>query len=818
DAHPMFEATTIRLVFSEPLDPRTVVEGAGSVELLAGGALVPATVIAQGIHVSIDPRMDLTPGTTYQLRLGNKITDLGGRALAPVSFSLVPLNSRGTAGPIAQVLRTRQPGDPGPRTTVAGAEPNVIQLVKPLIGRESVTLLDSALAAELGDPKALGGPIAFTIRRGQRLHASGIDVKLGGQIPVGLSTGELQIELLTDAGGRMYRNPHQAAGQPPENTRAPLYVDLAMDVALYATDPKGNAVLAQTVLGIQAAGVAIPTEGVLAIETVASMDLGLLGVTEASSNLVLELITSPGTTVPVNAKGPSLVATYPAEGTRDLPVDAGIELVFDEPVDLDRARAGGVRLEDTNGTAVPAIIESHGSAIVVRPVARLAYGTDYRVLMSDVADLAGNRLASAATLRFATPQLVSTTVPMTVVAVSPGAPCALTGASGSSPGRCAGGLPSDDLYRPFELEQDRPVEVELSQPLQRSSATLGTACGAGSVRVEELSPGGGCLAAVPGTLIVRERGFSFVPDRPWTIGAHYRLALVSGPGTTCTPGELCGFNAIPARFDPLAGMAAGQGGGPNLLIDFTGVAPTGATALVARASPFTDINGSGAVETGEVPHNENRAALRITGTTGDITTARFTSPACPASASQTEACMYLLGSMPVAMGEVTTKCPLPGGASAPSCMPVTISPIAMYATSVSMEATILLTIPSSTNMTVMRLREPASGPITGYIIDGGGASKMVAALELYMDAPDLSLPLGTHNLHSKPLSVTLEGPVAFLPDGQIAITLSNTTDLPVEVMVTVPPPTSVSGKIQMIVPKNEMKLQLVSPAIRGVER
>ena len=213
EARPMFETTTIRLVFCEPLDPKTVVAAAGSVELLADGAPVAATVLAQGIHVAIDPRMDLAPGTAYELRLGNRIADLGGRALAPVSFTLTPLNSRGTIGPIPQVLRTRQPGDPGPATSRAGAASNVIALDKPLIGRETVALLASALAAELGDPQALGGPIAFTIRRGQRLRASGLDVKLGGEIPVGLSTGDMQIELLTDAGGRIYRNPYQPADQ-----------------------------------------------------------------------------------------------------------------------------------------------------------------------------------------------------------------------------------------------------------------------------------------------------------------------------------------------------------------------------------------------------------------------------------------------------------------------------------------------------------------------------------------------------------------------------------------------------------------------------
>ncbi len=818
-ARPFFESSTIRIVFSEPLDPRTVAAAPGSVELAAGGTAVPATVIAQGIHIAIDPHDDLAPGTTYELRLGGQIRDLGGQALAPAAFSFAPQRTIGDAGPIPQVLRTRQPGDPGPGTSRAGADRNVIQLIKPLIGREAVTLQESVLAAELGDPQALGGPIAFTIRRGQRLRASGLDVKLGGVIPVGLSTGELQIELLTDGGGRIYRNPNQAAEQVPENARAPAYVDLSLDVAVFATDPVGNAVLSQTILGLQASGTAVPTEGVLAIETVAAMDLGLLGVTSAPTNFVLELITSPDSPVPVDAQPPSLVATSPREGTALLAVDAGIELVFDEPVDLDRLRAGGVRLETAGGAAVPAAIESHGAAVVIRPLAPLSYGATYRVQMPDVTDVAGNRLAPpAAPPQFSTPQLVATNVPIAAVAVSPGVPCALTGETGTSPGRCSGGAMADDLYRPFTLERDRPIEVELSAPLRRTSAALGTACGTGSVRVEALSAGGGCVGAVPGTLLVRDRGLTFIPDEPWADGARYRFALVSGPDEDCDAGELCGANGVAASFDPLAGAENADAGGPNLEIDFTGTAPTGATAVLAQTLPWTDINGSGVVEAGEVPRDENRAAMKITGVTGEVTSAEFTSPDCLPGSPETEACMYLLGALPVALGEVTMDCPLPGGGSAPACVPVVMTPQPMYATSISMHAVVSNVIPidEDTNTAVMRIREPASGPVTGYIIDGGGAPKLVVALDLYMDAPDMTLPLTQHDLHSKPLSVSLEGPVSFLPDGRIAIATSNTADLPVE--VTISSSIGEVGRVQMVVPKGEMKLQLVSAPLRGGSR
>ena len=102
---------------------------------------------------------------------------------------------------------------------------------------------------------------------------------------------------------------YQPADQRPENERAPLYVDLSLDVAVYATDPHGNAVLTQTVLGVQATGIAVATDGVLAIETVASMELALLGVTRAPTNLVLELITDPAGVVAADTTPPAVLAT-----------------------------------------------------------------------------------------------------------------------------------------------------------------------------------------------------------------------------------------------------------------------------------------------------------------------------------------------------------------------------------------------------------------------------------------------------------------------------------------------------------------------------
>ncbi len=777
---PMFETSTIHLVFSEPLDPRSI----GSIALVDGaGAPVPAVVIANGIHVSIDPIDDLGAGETYTLELGDHLADLDGQRVAPAAFPLTPLASRTTV--IPQILRTRGPGDPGPKLTRSGQQRNAIAIAKPLIGTLASTLNPAALRAELGDPTALGGPIAFTIRKGQRLSATGLDVELDGAIPSGLATGEIEIEILTDADGRMYRNPYHAADEVPDNQRSPIYVDLVLDLAIYAKDPGGNAVLAQTILGVEASGTAIATDGVLAIEAVAAMELGLLGIATAPSNFVMELITDPTAAPATDTEPPVLLASYPDHA--GLPIAAGVELIFDEPIDLSRAVAGGVTLVDRDHHAVPTVIESHGAAIVVRPLAPLAYGAPYDVVLSDIADASGNATAPM-TVAVKTEDRPSLASPATVTSVHPGAPCTLTD------GRCTGGKPDDDRYHPFGLPANEAIEIGFTEPLVATTVVLGTTCHTGSVRVETFGPDGACTA-VPGSLIHREHSLAFFPDVPWTTGATYRLSLISGPNSGCSAGELCGEDGHAASFDPLNGMATGDGGGNDLVVEFLGMPAASSTFMVAETEPGGD----------------SRAALAIVGTSGLITAARFAADCVPETLA-VEACMVMQGAIPVELGALATACPLPDGTTAPTCIPVTMTPAAMYASSMTMLATVLglATLDTPTNTSVMRIREPA----VGYIVDRDGAPTMIAALELYMDAPNLTLPLSTHDLHSKQLTIVLEGPLTFLADGRISIALTNRADVPIDVDIA----SVTSGQVALLLAKGQMKLQLVSRAIRGIER
>src|SRR5262249_27605617 len=151
---------------------------------------------------------------------------------------------------------------------------------------------------------------------------------------------------------------------------------------------------------------------------------------------------------------------------------------------------------------------------------------------------------------------------------------------------------------------------------------------------------------------VRDRSFAFVPDTPWVAGKHYRLTLISGNNSSCAAGELCGVSDA-ASFDPLSSMSGtGASGGPDLVINFVGAAPTGGTYMLAETGPYSDINGSGTFDGTETEADDNRAALRITGTGGLVGSAHFNGNDCIPSTPETEACLYLTGAMPVEMQPV----------------------------------------------------------------------------------------------------------------------------------------------------------------------
>ncbi len=815
---PFADFTTVRLVFSEPVDPRTL----DGVALVAAdtGEPVAAAVLSQGHRVVIDPDADLRADARYELRLGDTLRDLDGEAAAPAVYAFEPAYSGVDGRAITQGLTTTGSASV---SRVSGGSANAVALSSPLIGAHSLALRDSHIEIELANPAAFGTRVPVAVRKGQTLNVEGLGVELAGLIPTDLDTDDLAVQIITDGTGYLTRNPFRDEARLPDDDLSPVYAYLTFDISIEARDAVGNAVLNQTVLNVQTTGVARVLDGGLTIEAAASMQLDLLGLTQAPSSMSLRFSTIVGDIPAPDATSPVLSASYPVSGTTGFSVDDSVLLTFSESIDARRLQqAGGITLEG-DGQPIAARVDVLGSTVVITPAEPLPYATDYRVAWSGrVFDLAGNAAAEPAgdiTFRTQNPQQAQL-IPMLLSTVYPGVPCALRDGTATSPGRCVDGGGGDDRHALLALPANRGIEVHLSQPLARQTVTIGETCGAGSVRVESVAANGDCLGAVPGTLEVVERAILFQPDAPWQDGQRYRLTVHAGGNDTCDPDELCGLNGLPLNTDGLGGMSDdGDAGGPDAVYDFVATASSPDTYAITSTFPVADFNGNGVIDNGEEPGTTNIAGLSITGTSGIIQGASLNGPDCLADVPGHQACMHLSASLPVSLESVEDSCVI-DGVDVGSCIPVRVFPQMLYGTSLSLDADAVLLGTLSdirTEQVMIRVREPGEAPVYARIYqapDGSGA-RIHVPLSLYLDAPDMRLVggLAGHDLNSKAVDVVLEGAVTFAPDGRLFIDLHNVAA--VDMSISVSALGIGVGGIDLQIPAGGMAVQLLGNPLKG---
>jgi Bacterial Ig-like domain len=810
----LVEASPLRLLFSEPLDEGSVT--AETVTLLKGEARtpVPGALVAKGLHVTFDPTTDLDPGAAYVLRLGAGVTDLEGTGLAPVELPLTVTRSTPLDGSTyrqALALTPAWSGSTTPTSPLAAMPVNANVLGSQLIGFNTLGLLEGGLRAELGDPTALGGPIPLVVRRGQRLDLTPMLIRFGGVLESGLQTGTLHLVLLSDAVGFLTRNPFRPASQLPDE-RAPVFVDLTMDVALYSNDPQGNTLATQTVLGVRLLGLSTVDGDQLLVNQVGSLDLSTLGIARAGVSLALQLRT--GATVAAQTpEVPSLRATFPAAGATDVAPDAPLELTFSAPLSPLR---DGIEVVLTQGaTRVPTFLSADGARLIVRPQRRLATGAVHTLTLSGLTDLLGSSVSAPAPLTFTTALEAATTVAPIVTSTSVGAPCALTGATLTSGGACVGST-GVAPYDAFHLAANFDLRVQFSQPMRASTLVVGQACNTGSVRVERLTTTGSCASVVSGTMLRSDREFRFVPTLPWEAGAAYRFTLIAGRDAACAAGEVCGANGVALNTAPTQNVTDASGGGPDLVIPFTGAPPTLDAYLPLSADPATDANLNGVVDPGEQPNEANRVAMEITGTGGVVTDASLNGDDCLPARAGKQACGFLRSALPALVGAALDHCPidLEGKASTAAipCVQVQVLPNLIASTSLSMNTTAIAIIPLNglaTGPMLMRLREEQGIPL-GYILNEGGHPQFVINQALSVDAPNLKILGGlvSHDLKSKPLSLVLKGPVTFRADGRMDVALRNLADVPFRVNISA---LGLGGHIDLRIPAGEMRITLAGP-------
>lgn len=826
---PILDRSTLRLLFSEPLDERSVVPGQSVTLRVAGAATtVPATVLALGQHLVIDPDADLTPDGRYELVLTG-LTDRSGAALPAATLTFVAAAATAT---YEQVVELDQPGsESGPgvaRSSLTGAPINSVSKRAPIIGSAELGLLPGTLRAELGDPSAFGGPIPFTLRKGQRLTASELPLRLAGVVGLGYRTGSLRFELVTDASGWVTRNPYRPADTRPDDRDAPLAVELFFDAALTAEDATGNALATQTVLGVHLVGAATAADGQLALEVAGALEVELLGVTRSHADISLRLRT--GATPQTASEGPPrILSTRPARGDGQVAVDTRLQVVTSSAIDLGKVRAAGQLALSSSAGVVPIDVQAAGAALVVVPRQSLQPGTAYTLRLGPLVDVAGRAVTpgpgdptgGTGLVTFTTaPTPGGTIVPPQLAAAVPGAPCPLTGASAAGPGHCVAGGDSDPSYRPFELAADRPIDLWFTQPMSAASLRLGTACGSGAVRVERLDAGGACVQAVPGELTLRDNGLRFTPLARWAPQTRYRVVLNAGTDATCNVGEVCGANGRPLNTDAL--RDASSEGGAAVVLPFTGVTAGPTTYLPLSSLPLTDRNGNGYIDAGEVRQPDNQLAVEVASTSGDITAASLAGADCDAARPGNQVCIGVAAELPVTVLPKVESCPVTAtgapATGAPPCVPVRISPQSVRVTSLTINATAsILGVDIDirnvqTGLMHLRLMEPIAAGAVGHILDdGAGKPVFVIAAQTLMDAPDLSIPLVSHDVRSKPINLTLVGPVTFSADGRMRVELHNRGNVIIPVHITA---IGVDGYINLRVPDGTLTLSLVSPPPR----
>lgn len=820
---PYLDVAPLRLLFSEPLDPATLTPASVRLVHAADGAVVDGLPVVHGVHLTFQPAAPLTAGDAYRLELTAAAHDLGGESITPVALDFTPQRTAVPGQDLYALSLDVTPAWAGgagqPLSRLSNTAVNASDLASQLIGDATLGVLPGGLDAQVGNPE-LGAYIPMLLPRGQRLDLTSLPLRYGGVLESGLQTGTVHFNLLTDAVGYMRRNPFRPASQEPDDLLSPTWVEFLMDAVLTSEDAHGNTIASQTVLGIRVLGLSGVDGDQLVIDQVGALDFSLIGVDTAPIGLSLRLRTGTRTEVAPLA-APALVSSFPADGAASASPAEPIELNFTGPLDPARVRDGLEIQLASGGVAVATSTRLEGATLVIVPSRRLDEGAGCTLSWSGLRSLGGDAVASGS-LSFTTAvSAASQPVPPVLAALVPGAPCALTGGTAGAPGHCVGGQASDGTYQPFTLPANRDVRALFSAPVDPASLTLGAACGQGSVRVEQVDANGRCAAVVEGTLQRRDRELRFVPNAPWTPGAAYRLTLVAGrvAGPACAAGGICGRNGRPLNTHPLDGAGPTTGGGPDVVIDFTGAPATIDTYQPLASDPAADQNGNGYLDAGERATDGNRIAMEIASFDGVVTSASLNGLDCLVDRPGQQVCSHVTATLPVSIGGVIASCPIdaegrPSTAPNP-CIEVRVLPNSILGTSISMSTTAFGIVPISnlpTGVMVMRLREQGA-PIHGYILREPGVAdpEFVIRQDVYVDTPDLSIPLATHDLASKPLSVVLKGPVTFRADGRMDVALRNLADVSMKVNISA---LLLPGSIDLRIPAGEMRITLAGPVLR----
>jgi len=807
---PFVDFSTLHLYFSHNIDPKTVRINETFSFIKEGEAeSVPGSILVKGKNISFDPDEDLEGGVIYTLSLTSEIKSEHGSALSPDSYSEKPITPKSSLPRLALVQKIKGQPD-GPTSLVNEATHNSVLVDSKLIGK-SMSYADADYHVELANFGSFLDTMPFVIRKGSVIRMSSMEVKIGGAIPAGYETDTLFLTLTTDAVGYLTASEILL---PYKKRR----LTLLMDTSMIAENPTANGALSQDLLNVTLTGIAGFTGSILEVDAVGDISVELLGLETASSTATFFLEAyadqdnAPLKEIDVIA--PVLQHWIPGNMENRFKLSDSILLTFNEGLEA-RNIENEIELLDTNGMTVESNVRQDGSVVIIDPVDSLIAGTHYEILISsNVTDMAGNALDEPIALTFTTEAIdINDLAAPILSSVYPGYNCRLTDPDyvNDIAGRCSGGKETDDKFNIFTLPINRSIQVEFNQPMDLDTIELGQDCGEGNFRVEKIDEDRNCLEGVSGYLTKSAQGLMFEPKSGWEEGTLYRYSIFSEKTSSCigSAGAPCSIHGLPLNPKPLKIKNDNrQEGGNSFHMPFRVIQAEEILVFNPLSQvPTADVNRNFLLDNSESPITANASRLAIDGTTGLVQEAIL---GCREGSCESQKSIYLSGSLPSDVGAYD---PIK------KHIPVYMYPQALMTTTVTMYAkTILGWLENPTGPQVMRMRsnyneQGKSVPTLGYITwdEDSQQAIITTSMNVYLDAPGLApkilgLELDT-NMHSLPLTIELQGPVNFIEDGRMEISLSNTEIVDIDVVIE-----SFLGDsdVYLKIPKNALSINLVS--------
>ena len=611
--------TSFRLRTTQPIDRRSVTYGE-TISLTRNGELVDALLLVSGSAITVDPLEDMTPGDTYTLEVAG-LRNQRGDEITRYSHSTVPQDTTSPTTGERAVLVTEAPAaddcmapSGSSISVLTGEGINCVPVNSTLLQDKTVSGLSGDILGELAFGPNFPDVIPLRVKRGGVLNGAALDILVGGDVDVGWDSGDVLVEVISDASGYLFPNPNSDADDAPKHLR------LFMDVAFSTRDARANGAFTQNLMHLELVGEGLIADGMLEVNAITVAEPKVLGVENAHGVLSFQMRSYRDQE---NAPGPRIDTTGPfiPELNGDLSWQPGrqpervkpgepIVVHFNEvldPLSIARAFAEGGFMLSRDGQQQPFSWHMDGTALVVNPESPLAFSSDYSLqLNAQITDLAGNPLQQDYVLEFTMPHYaqgagVVARAPF-ITTNYPGFPCHIDRSSADIANDIQGHCSTfhndtpHDLLPIDPLPANRNIAIRFSQNMDADSLHSGF-----SVVNEDSGE------TVQGLLEVSARDLTFTPMVPWQEGVLYSYTLTSNQGSGCD--GICSQQGLPLQTAMLLGLPPEQGG-PSMTVLFRG-APAATTIFQPLSNlPRLDVNTNLVVDSAEMAAGLNNGLAR----------------------------------------------------------------------------------------------------------------------------------------------------------------------------------------------------------------